>query len=193
MGQRLNIEIVYGDESLANCYYHWSGYTDSAIALTKQVIECYEDTTPIISVTAAVRLLEYTGGGVAWDEKKRIEADPEAFKDIKFVDAHNRNDGLISVTQIGKDETRSWEEARVTVDLSTETFTFDVVSDDSEADFAYWNEMTAEECKSYCDKLAECPFDFSAIPFDKIEDLEKFVNENPYGAKQDSRIISWIQ
>ena len=37
MGQRLNteriIEIVDNDKTLANSYYHWSAYTDSAVAL----------------------------------------------------------------------------------------------------------------------------------------------------------------
>ena len=31
MGQRLNIEIVNGETSLANAYYHWSAYTKSAL------------------------------------------------------------------------------------------------------------------------------------------------------------------
>lgn len=43
MGQRLNLEILETkngvDNILANAYYHWSGYTSSAIRLTEKAIE----------------------------------------------------------------------------------------------------------------------------------------------------------
>lgn len=42
MGQRLNIEIVKDKKVLANCYYHWSGYSNSAVNLAIQIIERFE-------------------------------------------------------------------------------------------------------------------------------------------------------
>lgn len=38
MGQRLNIEILKNGEVLANSYYHWSGFSNSAINLTIYII-----------------------------------------------------------------------------------------------------------------------------------------------------------
>ena len=45
MGQRLNIQIEANDTNtnetkvLANCYYHWSGYTSSAMELVKEIVD----------------------------------------------------------------------------------------------------------------------------------------------------------
>ena len=43
MGQRLNIEIMKNGETIANCYYHWSAYTTSALATAIMVISNYEE------------------------------------------------------------------------------------------------------------------------------------------------------
>lgn len=62
MGQRLNIEIKNNEKTLANCYYHWSGYTASSLGLTKQIIEAYKANDDIkADVQGAVALLRITG------------------------------------------------------------------------------------------------------------------------------------
>ena len=38
MGQRLVVNIVKGKHIIANAYFHWSGYTETAIEITKGVI-----------------------------------------------------------------------------------------------------------------------------------------------------------
>lgn len=38
MGQRLNIEMKTKGKVVANCYYHWSAYTMTALQLTKEII-----------------------------------------------------------------------------------------------------------------------------------------------------------
>ena len=43
MGQRLNIEIINDDKVLANAYYHWAGYTTSAISLTETILHSFID------------------------------------------------------------------------------------------------------------------------------------------------------
>jgi len=42
MGQRLNIEIISNGKCLANAYYHWSAYSDSAIDLAIKIVRKYE-------------------------------------------------------------------------------------------------------------------------------------------------------
>ena len=39
MGERLNIEIVKGKKVLANAYYHWSGFTRTAMETTNTIAE----------------------------------------------------------------------------------------------------------------------------------------------------------
>ena len=191
MGQRLNIEIVNGETSLANCYYHWSAFTTSALDLTKRIIDAYYDSESIAGLKMAVELLESTGGGVNEAERAGIEKCAEKFGNIKFKDATNRNNGLISVTEEGKEETRKWEEGRVTIDLDSETFNFDVA----------WFDTPEEFFEEYCDDdslqfedLAECKYDLSAVPFTEIEDLIDFVDSHPSGvrAKDEDMVIHWI-
>ena len=120
MGQRLNIQIEMdipdSNESkvLANAYYHWSGYTSSAYELVKMIadssIYCLYIQDP---VEKAIRMLEVTGAGLTKDEFT------ETYPESKYKLATNRNDGLIAISEKGIEETQKWEEARVTINLST--------------------------------------------------------------------------
>ena len=65
MGQRLNIQFEDNTGVLANAYYHWSGYTSSAMLLTNQIISSdLIDDTSISNKVKAVKLLELTGAGL---------------------------------------------------------------------------------------------------------------------------------
>ena len=193
MGQRLNIEIVNGETSLANCYYHWSAYTSSALSLTKRIIDAYYDSEAIVGLKMAVELLEDTGGGVNESEREEIQKQAEKFGHIKFRDCTNRNEGLLSVTDHGKEETRKWEEGRVTIDLGTETFNFDVLWYDSPEDF--FEEYCDESDDREFEDLTECPFDLSSVPFADIDELISFVDLHRDGvrAKNEELVLHWIQ
>lgn len=43
MGQRLNVEIIQKEKTVANVYLHWSAYTSSAKAVLNDVIDIFED------------------------------------------------------------------------------------------------------------------------------------------------------
>lgn len=191
MGQRLNIEIVNGEKPLANCYYHWSAYTGSALEITRAIIDAYHNSDLTVGLSMAVSLLEETGGGVNEEERVNINKKPAKYRGIKFKDATDRNCGLISVTEHGMEETRRWEEGRVTVDLGNETFCFDVL-------WAYsveeYEEEFDEEYNEPVDKLAKCEYDLSAVPFADIDGLIDFVDDNPDGAvdEQQDLVYQWI-
>ena len=75
MGQRLNIQIEATDTDtnetkvLANCYYHWSGYTSSAMELVNEMVNSGIYNLDILDpVEKAIRLLEATGAGLTEDE-----------------------------------------------------------------------------------------------------------------------------
>ena len=191
MGQRLNIEIVNGETSLSNCYYHWGAYTDAALTLTRRIINEYYESKAIVGLKMAVELLESTGGGVTEIEKANIQKSAEKFSGIKFNDAVNRNNGLIFVTEEGKETNRIWEEGRVTIDLDSETFKFDVV----------WVDTPHEFFEEYCtdgslrlEDLAVCKYDLDAVPFREIDGLIEFIDNHPSGvrAKDEYLVIHWI-
>lgn len=191
MGQRLNIEITDCGNTLANCYYHWSAYTDSAMELTMQIIQEFQDSVMPVDIETAVRLLEATGGGVDDCERKEIEKEPERFGHIKFRDATNRNEGLIAVTDVGIENTRQWEEGRVIIDLSSETVCFDVLwyTDREE----YRREYVGEyENWSFKD-LQECRFNPDSIPFEDFSSFIDFINEFDDGVRYGDYVIQWIR
>ena len=123
MGQRLNIEIHANGKLLANSYLHWSAYTDSALYLTKQLVNkteylCHlpEDFT---DKEKAVWLLQGIAGGLCYDGSEKL------VRPI-FLEAWSRNDGLICLSEEEMEGTRNWEEGRVTIDIERKEIDFDV-------------------------------------------------------------------
>ena len=120
MGQRLNIQIEATDTDtnktvvLANCYYHWSGYTSSAMELVKEIVESGVYNLGILDpVEKAIRLLEATGAGLAEDELT------DTYNTPKYKVSTSRNDGLIAISEEGTNRIAEWEESRVTINLTT--------------------------------------------------------------------------
>lgn len=189
MGQRLNIEILYEGTPIANSYYHWSAYTPPAISLTEEIIQGYNETSEISPLKIAVEILQRTGAGVPPDERARIDSDTTGrFKNIEFVESKSRNDGLIAVTKEGMEETRTWEEGRVEIDIGEETVNFMVLCEMSNSEY--------EECEG-----ENTVVDIQSVDYDfyspcKFSDFHKFVDivvSNPQGVKiGENHIIWWI-
>ena len=120
MGQRLNLEIHKNGEVLANAYYHWSGYTSSALHLTEKILSNisvikHEDDTIL-----AIKLLELTEAKITRSELEFLKTLNPSIDTTQFDIATNRNDGLIAISEEGVNNTRYWEEARVEIDIGTE-------------------------------------------------------------------------
>ena len=120
MGQRLNIQIEANNPTtnetkvLANCYYHWSGYTSSAMELVNEIVDSGIYNLDILDpVEKAIRLLEATGAGLAKNELT------DTYNTPKYKVSTDRNIRLIAVSEKGINETIKWEESRVTINLTT--------------------------------------------------------------------------
>ena len=120
MGQRLNIQIEANNTDtnetkvLANCYYHWSGYTSSAMDLVNEIVDSGIYNLDILDpVEKAIRLLEATGAGLAKNELT------DTYNTPKYKVSTDRNIRLIAVSEKGINETIKWEESRVTINLTT--------------------------------------------------------------------------
>ena len=102
MGQRLNIEIVKNGEVLANSYYHWSGFSNSAINLIIEIIRNYkyikkykvEQYIKNQDLLFAIRLLEETGAGVNDIENTRKILEDETMN-LKLKACTGRDSGII--------------------------------------------------------------------------------------------------
>lgn len=193
MGQRLNIEILDGETLLANSYYHWSAYTSSAIHLTAQIINTFYSSlhkTDTSLRTTAIRLLESTGAGYDAEERFRIEQSEDEFlKNLKVNDCIDRNRGILSVTEEGMNDTRSWEEGRVSIDISSKLVYFNVYSEieDDEWDDYYddWHPVLVDE-----DSFKWPDFE---IPFVDITKFAKAVSKIDGIKTTRCSTITWIE
>ena len=182
MGQRLNIEIVTNEKTLANSYFHWSGYTGSAIKLTEKILEKYQEMIEeppvrvgdetiyrVLSPTElAVRLLEHVGAGLNDRERENIKNYPE-FADLTIQDCVDRNTGLLSVTPEGIKETEDWEEERVTINIEEETVIFTVFWIESKEEFFEFNDQEAYDALQINDYNPDTEVSFEG--FHTITDL----------------------
>ena len=165
MGQRLNIEIKSGDEIIANAYYHWAAYSESAYNLTKIIVNEFDNVKDMDKFGQAIALLQKTGSGV--DNGDFAIAKSKLPEDFQLIRATNRNNGITSISEEGMTETRNWEEGRVTIDLDSKTIDFDVFDDVEDPEI----ELKMKNAK----QLDFNPFEMS------FEDIEKLglVVSNP--------------
>lgn len=166
MGQRLNIQIEANDTDtdetkvLANCYYHWSGYTSSAMELVKEIVDSGIYNLDILDpVEKAIRMLEVTGAGLTKDEFT------EAYPENKYKLSTDRDIGLITISEAGILETQNWEEARVTINLSTGMVDMGGVY--------YLDEVDEEDEDETLDDIPELEYDLHT----SISDFTKVYNE----------------
>ena len=162
MGQRLNIQLEDNTGVLANAYYHWSGYTSSAMLLTNIIISSdLIDDTSISNKVKAVKLLELTGAGLTIDEFN------DDFPSHLYKESKDRTEGLIAISKEGIEETQSWEEARVTIDLDTQQIRFNI----------YWDvnieEYDPEDIAKIPEQSYDSELDYEYTTFKEFPELYK--------------------
>lgn len=127
MGQRLNIEIFNASEDkvLANAYYHWGAYSGSATEYAKDMIDSPEwyQLMKEPTVENAVKLLLLTGAGFDEAEITEIKA-KHLLPDELLVPTRGRNEGIISVTEQGIEDTQMYAEG--TMYIFTDTQCIDI-------------------------------------------------------------------
>lgn len=138
MGQRLNLEITKDNHGtiLAAGYYHWSGYTYSAMQIVIKALDAirqmgegeYNNLRQKSDVLAAIRILEATGAGLCEVDRVVVKSSrdiaQEMFPDEEFKPVIDRNHGLIEITEEGIKMIQKWEEAKVQICLDDLTIDF---------------------------------------------------------------------
>ena len=195
MGQRLNIEIRRKKDNkiLANSYYHWSAYTYSSLKLANEIIENIYDVirnNKVSDEIKAIQLLQTTGAGLLEQEYNTLN---EEDKKYCFL-ATSRDLGLISFTERGMEETRTWEESRLTITIDFDNKEYDFVGDKNRVDFEVYFPISREEIeecykeelksgKINLDEVVEFNFDLQDM---KLNDIRLFMTkinqiENNFG------------
>ena len=188
MGQRLNIEIIKNSgEVIANCYYHWGGYTMSALEPTLQVVNAFnkikDENLP--DEVLAVKLLESTCSlsftdmkiHYAGSDKKSLEYLKEKYPDYEFNSMYDRNVGIIGVVEEDISSTRQWCEGVVYINIESQIIdasdiVYGIDIEEYNKEYIYEEDEPVD-----LDNLKEIP-DFSNISFNKIEELTKSLNND---------------
>ena len=182
MGQRLNIEFYVNNKVIVNCYYHWSGFSDSAMEETRCLIHHLQDydfsNMPEEEVKfIVIRALEDFGARL---KDRDLEEARKLYPERKFSNEDiDRNKGLIGITKESMDETRYWEEARVNIFLTRRRFEIEGIfyySDEKEIKDFYDN--TDEEIEDFKKNLFKIPTE--EIEFERVDEIEYYVNNMNY-------------
>lgn len=107
MGQRLNISIRENNNILASGYWHWGGYTNSALGILSGMMELIEEFSEsdnwsyfYTSADIAVAFLEHCDCGILNDRNEgrmRIGRDQDASEGNIIVDLETKNIKLINI------------------------------------------------------------------------------------------------
>ena len=176
MGQRLNIEIWNNGKVLANAYYHWSAYSKSAAELAREIIYCIPDAKADNDILKAIKLLEKTGAKMTEAEVERAK-EIEELTDVLFDTNADRNDGLISVTEEGINETRNWQEGALYIYLDEERIKFDVIYKNKRWEWEKEQKECNDNPKVYRD-LEKINVSFDDIKFKDIDRFNDFVSDH---------------
>ena len=195
MGQRLNIEIRRKKDNkiLANSYYHWSAYTYSSLKLANEIIENIYDiirNDKTSDEIKAIQLLQTTGAGLLEDEYNLLKEEDKKYCSL----ATDRNLGLISFTEKGIENTRNWEEGRLTINVDFDNKEYDFVGDKNRVDFEVYLPTSKEEIEEYyreelksgeinLDEVVEFNFDLQDMELNDIRLFMAKINqiENNFG------------
>lgn len=107
MGQRLNISIRENDKILASGYWHWGGYTDSALGILSEMIETINEFNEsgnckdyYSSTEIAIGFLESCGCGVFRDRndgRMKIDSDQDVSEGNIIIDLEFKTIKLINI------------------------------------------------------------------------------------------------
>lgn len=177
MGERLNLEIWNNGKVLANAYYHWSGFTDSAAFIVNRALNYIKNNSVKDgnALLYAIRILEATGAGLT---EREIEYAKKFdwFNNVTFAPCEGRNEGLIGISPNEINETRHWQEHAAYIFIDEERVSFQVLWTQTK-----W-EYIKEQKKEYdndviWDNLTRTDWHVDDIKFDKWEDFATFITK----------------
>ena len=171
MGQRLCINIENHGGIACSIYYHWSAYTFSAIDELLPIIKGFEEDgiTEESDEYAIAASIEHHTNALPHDNE-----------------AADRDNGLIAVNAATMQFLQKTAEYCISVDLTTNTFSFDVVikydlddADDKEAFLCWKSPELLERIKT--NPEYQMPIDLREVPLsvDSIQMLDELLDK-PY-------------
>lgn len=189
MGQRLVVTVNVKGEDIAKLYYHWSAYSISALAQTREIVNCLLDSDNEIEDLRLrlIRFVESEGGCIRGGGDSREFATIQAmYPNEVFKTEGSRNDGLIALTEEGMDDLEGWSEGSVTIYLD-DGIVWNSVFDMETID--EFNEWRGED--NSIEYFPELDIDLEEIPFDKLDEvIDALDNLNVFAFRHNDMIFS---
>lgn len=124
MGQRLVITANYKNQEIAKIYFHWSAYTVSALQEAYDLINAINISDCTTIEDLQLQLIHYcednggcVNGGAYSEEMKYVKF---IFPKEEFKDNGNRNQGLIAISDIGRDEIQENSEGDLIINFDSQ-------------------------------------------------------------------------
>ena len=120
MGQRLVITVRKEQEDIAKIYFHWSGYSVSALEETRSLLEDIDTNEEDIKKLQLniIRACESMGGGIdggAGSEEFSYVCN--MFPNVSFKEDPNRNCGLVALSENDMEKIQLWSNGNIVIDL----------------------------------------------------------------------------
>lgn len=180
MGQRLVVNIRKGkDKTIASCYFHWSGYTRTALDITASIVSNLigVNTTSASDYDIAVDAFNIENYSVGF-EHEEVEYITENLPHIPLNDIpknNDRNEGLLVISPKGISETEGAGEMTVDIDIVNHTVFGDFLYPDE-----YIDEMPdVSECEQSPVPLdKELSYDELFVLADDYEDGKSYFSDD---------------
>ena len=120
MGQRLVITVRKEQEDIAKIYFHWSGYSASALEETRSLLEDIDTNEEDIKKLQLniIRACESMGGGIdggAGSEEFSYVCN--MFPNVNFKVDPDRSCGLVALSKNEMEEMQRYSEGNIVIDL----------------------------------------------------------------------------
>ena len=188
MGQRLNLEIISKGKPVANAYYHWSGFTSSALGKASAAVLTLKTLEDKNVLAKAVKALEFTGATLTEEEYEAISKMDTGGRIFVKPEVVNRNAGLIGVTEKSIKDTQEWGEQHIRIDIDKKIV--DVYE-------AFWTDSLEQYKEDYprAAALVEMEFDPYELSFDQLDEFIAFCESSEVHdwLFEGDRVISFVE
>ena len=171
MGQRLVITANYKNQEIAKIYFHWSAYTVSALQEAYDLINeiNISDYTTIEDLQLQlIRYCERHGGcidgGANSDEMKYVKF---IFPKEEFKGNGSRNQGLIAISDIGRDEIQGNSEGDLIINFDSQEISNYCYSGWDLAEYKNYRKDEYEEEVDF-NSMESLDLDLGCIPFNDL-------------------------
>lgn len=188
MGQRLNLEIANEGKPVANAYYHWSGYTSSALKTAQIAVDYLKKDQSANPLTLAVQALITTGASLPEEEYEALSTMDTGGRVFIKSGVVDRNEGLIAVTEKGMEKTKHWQEQGIQIDLDKRLV---------HTHQAFCIMSTEEYVEDYEMSIADLPVLEIGLDDISFDDFDEFIAEvskcHTWYSKDEDLVYSWVE